>query len=423
MQPVKAATTGRITVNPQVQEALAQLEKAQDTKCDATLSITIYWNQAQVLFGLKRPQYVEKALKLLINFLLLSPTTTFSSAQITSFLYNSRLALARLLCIYQELDESRSVYLDAIDGKWKLEKGELINIAQNLCKLSIPSLINACDNLATKYLTRERNRTRPAPVISDINNSITTILNEAGSLFAQEDNIYNSIPSEHIAIVLYATCSLVCQYDKVDGCTPNDFYFMMNQVYESLDSLAHHMIEINLLDKSNIWNVFNAMLLSIEIDDLVRANNIYKHLKQDDAYLYPDVKLLCDLCDNTVLGKPYRGLKQKMNKRDTKLDACYVINLEMNDEAAQVEFVEDGKMHLKKKEERANKEQHVEELFFKMQQFTCTLTKQFQEDIITAINNRSVGRLEEYEDLVPNLVDTHREVASQVTEVNHRIMG
>lgn len=58
-----------------------------------------------------------------------------------------------------------------------------------------------------------------------------------------------------------------------------------------------------------------------------------------------------------MLGKPYRGLKQKMNKRDTKLDACYVINLEMNDEAAQVEFVEDGKMHLKKKEERANKEQ------------------------------------------------------------------
>lgn len=111
-------------------EALAQLEKAQDTKCDPTLSITIYWNQAQVLFGLKRPQYVEKALKLLIDFLILSPVTTFSSAQITSFLYNSQLALARLLCIYQELDESRSVYLDAIDGKWKLEKGELMNIAQ-----------------------------------------------------------------------------------------------------------------------------------------------------------------------------------------------------------------------------------------------------------------------------------------------------
>lgn len=54
--------------------------------------------------------------------------------------------------------------------------------------------------------------------------------------------------------------------------------------------------------------------------------------------------------------------------------------------------------------------------------FSSESFRQFQEDIITAINNRSVGRLEEYEDLVPNLVDTHREVASQVTEVNHRIV-
>lgn len=111
-------------------EALAQLERAQDPECDPTMSITIYWNQAQILFALKRPQYVEKALKSLIQLILSSPTTTFSSAQITSFLYNSRLSLARLLCIYQNLDESRSVYLDALDGKWKLEKNELLSIAQ-----------------------------------------------------------------------------------------------------------------------------------------------------------------------------------------------------------------------------------------------------------------------------------------------------
>lgn len=97
---------------------------------DPTTSITIYWNQAQLLFALKRPQYAEKALKSLIQLLSSSPSTQFSTAQITSFLYNSRLALARLLCIYQELDESRSVYLEALDGKWKLEKTELLNIAK-----------------------------------------------------------------------------------------------------------------------------------------------------------------------------------------------------------------------------------------------------------------------------------------------------
>ncbi|KAI9344166.1 hypothetical protein BD770DRAFT_447247 [Pilaira anomala] len=312
MQPAKAAPSPRIAVNPQVQEALAQLERAQDPKCDPTMSITIYWNQAQILFVLKRPQYTEKALKSLIQLILSSPTTTFSSAQITSFLYNSRLSLARLLCIYQNLDESRSVYLDALDGKWKLEKTELLSIAQRLREFSITSLITACDTLATKYLTRERTRVKPAPQMTDINNSITTILNEAGNLFAQENDTFNTIPSEHIAIVLYATCSLVCQYDKVEGFTPNDFYSMMNQVYESLDDLTHHMIEINLLDKTNAWNIFNALLLSIEIDDLVRANNIYKNLKQNEGYLYPDVKLLCDLCESK-LTLNYYNLQHDLN--------------------------------------------------------------------------------------------------------------
>lgn len=111
-------------------DSLKQLEQAQDPNTDPNTSITIYWNQAQLLYALKRPQYVEKALKLLTDLLVSAPAASFSSAQITSFLYNSRLALARLLCIYQVLDESRSVYLDALDGKWKLEKRELLDIAK-----------------------------------------------------------------------------------------------------------------------------------------------------------------------------------------------------------------------------------------------------------------------------------------------------
>lgn len=44
----------------------------------------------------------------------------------------------------------------------------------------------------------------------------------------------------------------------------------------------------------------------------MRANNIYKHLKQDDAYLYPDVKLLCDLCDSK-LTLNYYSLEQDLS--------------------------------------------------------------------------------------------------------------
>ncbi|GAN11381.1 hypothetical protein MAM1_0568c10940 [Mucor ambiguus] len=46
----------------------------------------------------------------------------------------------------------------------------------------------------------------------------------------------------------------------------------------------------------------------------------------------------------------------------------------------------------------------------------------FQEDVVAAITSPSVGRLEEFEGLVPNLVDAHKEIASRVCEVNHRIV-
>lgn len=109
-------------------DALEKLEQA--SLADPTQAVTIYWNQAQMLFALKRPQYTEKALGLLINTLSSNSNTTFSSAQITSFLYNSRLALARLYCLYQQVDDSRSVYLDALESKWKLDKKELVDIAK-----------------------------------------------------------------------------------------------------------------------------------------------------------------------------------------------------------------------------------------------------------------------------------------------------
>lgn len=48
------------------------------------------------------------------------------------------------------------------------------------------------------------------------------------------------------------------------------------------------------------------------LDDLVRASNIYKNLKQDEGYLYPDVKLLCDLCESK-LTLNYYNLQHDLN--------------------------------------------------------------------------------------------------------------
>ncbi|KAI7880027.1 uncharacterized protein EV154DRAFT_568567 [Mucor mucedo] len=43
------------------------------------------------------------------------------------------------------------------------------------------------------------------------------------------------------------------------------------------------------------------------------------------------------------------------------------------------------------------------------------------QDVIAAINSPSIGRLEEYEGLVPNIVDTNKEVARRVAKATQRI--
>lgn len=243
---------------------LDQAEKSGN----ATVALTTYWTQAQTLYALKRPQYTEKALRMLIDLISTSPTTTFLPAQITSFLYNARLALARLLCIYQQLDGARSVYLDALASKWKLETPELLDIARRIRILSIQDLLDACDQLAIKYLTRERNRTKPAPALTDANNSIASILCEAAHLFAQEGQQCQSVLSEHVAIVLYATCSLVCPYEPTFGITKDDIYYLMIQVYTSLEDLDYKIVDIYALDSAHVWHMFNALLIAIEIGEL-----------------------------------------------------------------------------------------------------------------------------------------------------------
>ncbi|OBZ90485.1 hypothetical protein A0J61_01465 [Choanephora cucurbitarum] len=288
----KTATQPKIPVHPQVQEALQQLQVA-DTSKDPTVAIQIYWTQAQILYQLKRPQHTERALSSLIGLLSSQPAgLTLTSAQVTYYLYNSQLALARLYCLYQQLEKAWSFYLDGLNTKWKIDRVELLKLAQEIRFCSLDQLLTSCDTLATKYLTRERNRTKPAPVLSDRNNAFSIILNEAGNLFAQQDQLFMQVPVEHIAIVFYGLGSLVCSFEPSIGFSSNDFYFILSNVYHSLGWL-HRVIDVKLLDRQDTWHVLDAFLMSLEIDDLVRARAVEAYFKES---IYPDVQLVCQLC-------------------------------------------------------------------------------------------------------------------------------
>ena len=89
-------------------------------------------------YTLKRPEYTYKALQQLIETLETlqsssTPTTDLKSSQISSTLYASRLALARLLCIYKtstSITSARTLYLNALQDKWKIDSEKLITLAQ-----------------------------------------------------------------------------------------------------------------------------------------------------------------------------------------------------------------------------------------------------------------------------------------------------
>ncbi|OAD65350.1 hypothetical protein PHYBLDRAFT_153601 [Phycomyces blakesleeanus NRRL 1555(-)] len=118
---------------------------------------------------------------------------------------------------------------------------------------------------------------------------------------------------------------------------------------------------------------------------------------------------------------------KEMNEVDKNEDEDEnIINLEIDEKADSVEFVEeDGRLQRIILQDAAiylylnkeNKHIHTRNLPFSSNSF-----RMFQEDIIAAITSPSIGRLEEYKSLVPNIVNMNKEVANRVTEVNHRII-
>lgn len=53
--------------------------------------------------------------------------------------------------------------------------------------------------------------------------------------------------------------------------------------------------------------------------------------------------------------------------------------------------------------------------------FISTNFKEFQEEVVNAINRPSVNRLQEYEGLVPNIVDSQIEVSNRLSEMNYKL--
>ncbi|OAD81262.1 hypothetical protein PHYBLDRAFT_161881 [Phycomyces blakesleeanus NRRL 1555(-)] len=119
--------------------------------------------------------------------------------------------------------------------------------------------------------------------------------------------------------------------------------------------------------------------------------------------------------------------EKEMNEVDENEDEDEnIINFEIDEEADSVEFVEEDKRLQSKEKKRKGKQRAIQSSINTAKQnrhintrnlpFSSNSFRMFQKDIVAAITSPSIGRLEEYESLVPKIVNTNKEIASRVTE-------
>ncbi|KAI8988818.1 hypothetical protein BDB01DRAFT_570237 [Pilobolus umbonatus] len=258
--------------SPQLKEAQQHLVSAKTM--DTVSAVQTFWTLSQFFFDQRRPADTRSAL-IALQERVVSPGLT--PGQITAYLYNSQLALARLYYLYNHITQSQELYLSAIEHKWKLNQHVLIEISKNT-SLSMTDLIHHCDQLATKYLSRERARTS-----GGTKHTISTVLYEVGNVFSQS-TLYHAIPCYQIAVIVYVTGSLVAAYD---GADPIMFYTQLERVFDALD-WTHRSIELKLMTGDR-WDQFVALVMCLERDDLVRASTIANELHELKEY--PDVQV------------------------------------------------------------------------------------------------------------------------------------
>ncbi|KAI8379080.1 uncharacterized protein BYT42DRAFT_567380 [Radiomyces spectabilis] len=307
-----AKSDSKAGTNPEIQALTQKLKQVSKmTSSNPSAAVSQYWGLSQAFYTHKRPHDTKKALLALIELLKSASISGMGASQINSTLYLARLALARLSCLYHDLDTARLTYLAAIEDKWKIDQKQLLNAAMRACNLPVRELMEISEQLASRYIDREKKRTEPAKPVSNPNYAISPILFECACLFAQEAHSLTvaGVPysCEKIALVLFHTAAAVCCYEN--KLSQSHLLWIVSQIYDQLN--ARHLgcdarmlyIECAMKDGDSspssdlLQNMFSTLLTATELDDYTRMKSvslqIRKMLKEHfDGATYDDLQIL-----------------------------------------------------------------------------------------------------------------------------------
>ncbi|SAM07505.1 hypothetical protein [Absidia glauca] len=189
----------------------------------------------------KRPLYTANALSALTSLNLVD----------TEYHWLARSALARLHCLYnRQMDLAYDLYLDILEQRWEIKKGDIIKLAQCCERKSAAMMMDDCKQMMQDKRT-------PTPTL------MTSLLVESAVAFAQTNTSVKESGgtrnvAEKISIVLYGLASIGFH----DRQKSFELYPMISQEHTTAMLLF-----------------LSTLLISVEKDDYSRVDTIDRHIQ------------------------------------------------------------------------------------------------------------------------------------------------
>ncbi|KAJ2961351.1 hypothetical protein NQZ79_g3354 [Umbelopsis isabellina] len=273
------------------------------------------WNLAQEFYKLKRPRDTAEIMKDLINLLedmqssdsQITEDSPLTPVQISGTLYLTRLALSRLYQIYGNqtlITSARHLYLRAIHHKWKIEEQSLLHVSRKCMDIPLSNLLESAQHILKIYI--DKVLSKPAKAKADPNQVLPTILAEGRNMFshfdsqadltAAEEVIYPPSPNQ-VALVL---CAMELSIQSISDNKDEevDLYHLLSAKYLAAETLLQCSIisAKHYMDDGSTRHTIDALdafVICIEIDDIVRAEEIIETLNLSNEF--EDIKVLMEL--------------------------------------------------------------------------------------------------------------------------------
>ncbi|KAG0087856.1 hypothetical protein BGZ92_006910 [Podila epicladia] len=327
---------------PEVAEALMSFRKVEKiVKENPGMAASVMWKIAKgnLQHLRKYTQETAKVLTLLVQTLTslqssASPAApvpgTLSPTQISMTLYLSRLALARLV-VYQSPSLACQLYLDAIYGRWQINSAEFQQMCEMVSMSSVTRLFDHCTHYLSHHSKTEKLMQSPTdtPAVTtttaaapakkpDPNLKLLTVLVESSSLLAQDFgassgylwessgsglSIHDRTHAE-VAIVQSTMAASLAQASS-DWETVLMAMRRMTRMYQRLGMkyaaaacllragqiFRTHSLDVNgTIQRDGLWDLLQALMLSLETADFVRMQATLDLLEKCDHEEFRDIQ-------------------------------------------------------------------------------------------------------------------------------------